>query len=87
MEICQGVPISYRYQQSEPQSVRCGISDQLLVRAHNAPDSGFGHFAGFLHVAPHEVRNAFEVLGNARRLAAIFEAFLGGLDRSYTWYL
>ena len=27
------------------------------------------------------MRAAFEVLGNARRLAAIFEAFIGALDR------
>ena len=31
----------------------------------------------FFNAAPHEVRTAFEVLGNARRLAAIFDAFLG----------
>lgn len=34
---------------------------------------------GFLDVAAQEVRAAFEVLGNARRLAAIFEAFIGAL--------
>lgn len=35
--------------------------------------------AGFWDAAVQEVRAAFEVLGNARRLAAIFEAFIGAL--------
>jgi len=36
-------------------------------------------YPGFWNVAVQEVRVAFEVLGNARRLAAIFEAFIGAL--------
>lgn len=48
-----------------------------LVDAHNALTR---LFVGFWGVAAQEVRAAFEVLGNARRLAAIFETFIGLLD-------
>ena len=32
VEVCQGVPVPHRYQQSESQSVRCDISDQSSLR-------------------------------------------------------
>lgn len=67
---------------TRPQKRAVRYLRSTLFHAYNSADLKLDHFPE----APHEVRAAFEALGGARRLPAIFEAFLGTALSSWLMY-